>query len=406
MTSEDVQIRREVTEAHRKGRVSGVKKPKIGITMGDAAGVGPEIIVKALAYKSIYSVCQPIVVGSPDIVRDAIVRFNPPGISQPKLNIINAPVQAVAAHGTIDVLNVVSMSPQDVSVGTVDARAGAAAVKAIERATNLAMGGELDAITTAPICKAAVHRAGMPYPGHTEMLAAFTKAPDVVMMLCTAEALGGSRQSARMSVSNQQSAVRKEKRRLVKPISSFTDNRKPKAVPAVSFVTNHIALADVPKHLSVQRIVDVICLTHGALIRSGISEPRLVVAGLNPHAGEEGMFGKEEAQFICPAIAQVEAQVGTIDGPLPADALFVKAIQGEWHAVIVMYHDQGNIPIKLLGFGELVNVTLGLPIIRTSVDHGTAFDIAGKGIASETSLVAALKCASRMVIGSRSLISA
>lgn len=406
MTSEDVQIRHEVTEAHRKGRVSGVKKPKIGITMGDAAGVGPEIIVKALAYKSIYSVCQPIVVGSPDIVRDAIVRFNPPGISQPKLNIINAPVQAVAAHGTIDVLNVVSMSPQDVSVGTVDARAGAAAVKAIETATNLAMGGELDAITTAPICKAAVHRAGMPYPGHTEMLAAFTKAPDVVMMLCTAEALGGSRQSARMSVSNQQSAVRKEKRRLVKPISSFTDNRKPKAVPAVSFVTNHIALADVPKHLSVQRIVDVICLTHGALIRSGISEPRLVVAGLNPHAGEEGMFGKEEAQFICPAIAQVEAQVGTIDGPLPADALFVKAIQGEWHAVIVMYHDQGNIPIKLLGFGELVNVTLGLPIIRTSVDHGTAFDIAGKGIASETSLVAALKCASRMVIGSRSLISA
>ena len=145
--------------------------------------------------------------------------------------------------------------------------------------------------------------------------------------------------------------------------------------------------------------MNVIYLTHQALIRSGISKPRLAVAGLNPHAGEEGLFGREEEQFISPAIAQAQARVGKIDGPLPADALFVKAIQGEWHAVIAMYHDQGNIPIKLLGFGELVNVTLGLPIVRTSVDHGTAFDIAGKGIASETSLVAALKCASQMVVG-------
>ena len=379
MTPEEVQIRHKATSAHRKGGAAGVRNPKIGITMGDAAGIGPEIIVKALACESIYSVCQPIVVGSPDILRDATVRFTPPGIPQLKLNIINTPAQAVAAHGTIDVLNVVRISPQDISMGTVDARAGAAAVKAIETAASLAMGGELDAITTAPICKAAVHRAGMAYPGHTEMLAAFTNASDVAMMLCTAEALDGSR-SARLNVRNRHNGL-------------------PKAVPVVSFVTNHIALADVPKHLSVQRIVDVVCLTHQALMRSGISEPRLVVAGLNPHAGEEGIFGKEEAQFICPAIAQAQAHVGKIDGPLPADALFVKAIQGEWHAVIAMYHDQGNIPIKLLGFGELVNVTLGLPIVRTSVDHGTAFDIAGKGIASETSLVAALKCASRMAVG-------
>ena len=379
MTPEEVQIRHEATGVRRKGGAAGVRKPKIGITMGDAAGIGPEIIVKALACESIYSVCQPIVVGSPDILRDATVRFTPPGIPQLKLNIINTPAQAVAAHGTIDVLNVVRISPQDISMGTVDARAGAAAVKAIETAASLAMGGELDAITTAPICKAAVHRAGMAYPGHTEMLAAFTNASDVAMMLCTAEALDGSR-SARLNVRNRHNGL-------------------PKAVPVVSFVTNHIALADVPKHLSVQRIVDVVCLTHQALMRSGISEPRLVVAGLNPHAGEEGIFGKEEAQFICPAIAQAQAHVGKIDGPLPADALFVKAIQGEWHAVIAMYHDQGNIPIKLLGFGELVNVTLGLPIVRTSVDPGTAFDIAGKGIASETSLVAALKCASRMAVG-------
>ena len=375
MTREDVQIRHEAAETHRTGMSPDVRKPKIGVTMGDAAGIGPEIIVKALACKSIYSVCQPIVIGSPDIFREAAARFTPSAVPQLKLNTIATPAQAIATPGIIDVLSVASISPQDISVGTVDARAGSAAVKAIETATRLALDGELDAITTAPICKAAIHRAGMPYPGHTEMLADFTDAPDAVMMLCPAEAL------------TPKSALE------MVPRSSLTYNS---VAFAVSFVTNHIALTDVPKHLSVQRIVDVICITHQALIRSGIAEPRLVVAGLNPHAGEEGLFGREEEQFIRPAITQAQAQVGRIDGPLPADALFVKAIQGEWHAVIAMYHDQGNIPIKLLGFGGIVNVTLGLPIVRTSVDHGTAFDIAGKGLASEASLVAALKCASQL----------
>ena len=375
MTREDVQIRHKAAETRRTSMSPDVRKPKIGVTMGDAAGIGPEIIVKALACKSIYSMCQPIVIGSPDIFREAAVRFTPPDIPHLKLNIIETLAQAIATHGTIDVLGVDSISPQDISIGTVDARAGRAAVKAIETATHLAMDGKLDAITTAPICKASIHRAGVPYPGHTEMLADLTNTPDAVMMLCTAGAL------------------------LPEAVLGTTTRARPvynSVALAVSFVTNHIALADVSKHLSVQRIVDVICITRQALIRSGISEPRLVVAGLNPHAGEEGMFGKEETQFICPAIAQAQAQVGRIDGPLPADALFVKALQGEWHAVIAMYHDQGNIPIKLLGFGEIVNVTLGLPIVRTSVDHGTAFDIAGKGLANETSLIAALRCASQL----------
>jgi 4-hydroxythreonine-4-phosphate dehydrogenase len=375
MTREEVQIQHEAAKNHRTGVSPDLRQPKIGVTMGDAAGIGPEIIVKALAYKSIYSMCQPIVIGSPDIFQEAIAQFTPPGIPQLKLNVIKTPAQAIATHGTIDVLSVAPMSPQDISIGAVDARAGAAAVKAIEAATHLAMQGELDAITTAPICKASIHRAGVPYPGHTEMLAAFTNTPEAVMMLCTADTL------------------------MPRPALETTTYSSPvykSAAFAVSFVTSHIALADVPKSLSVQRIVDVIRVTRQVLIRSGISEPRLVVAGLNPHAGEEGMFGKEEEQFICPAIAQGQAQIGTVDGPLSADALFVKAIQGEWHAVIVMYHDQGSIPIKLLGFGELANVTLGLPIVRTSVDHGTAFDIAGKGLASEASLVAALKCASQL----------
>ena len=401
MTREDVQIRHEAAETHRTSVSSDARKPKIGITMGDAAGIGPEIIVKALAYKNIYSMCRPIVIGSPDILQEAAVRFTPPGIPRLKLNIIKTPTQVIATHGTIDVLNVDSISPQDISIGTVDARAGAAAVKAIETATRLAMDGELDAITTAPICKAAIHRAGTPYPGHTEMLAAFTNTPDVVMMLCTPNALHAVSVGDRCQEIEERVEGRLKDGKRGTPL--FTSSTRP--TMAVSFVTNHIALADVPKHLSVQRIMDVIYITRRALIRSGIAEPRLVVAGLNPHAGEDGMFGKEEEQFICPAIAQAQAQIGIIDGPLPADALFVKAIQGQgsptvtgkgWHAIIAMYHDQGNIPIKLLGFGELVNVTLGLPIVRTSVDHGTAFDIAGKGLASEASLVAALKCASQL----------
>ncbi len=383
MTRTETQIQSEVTAFRNphplmRGETNTqhtTNRPKIGLTMGDAAGIGPEIIIKALADKSVYSMCQPIVIGSPAILQNAC-QFISTGAPQLKFNVIKTPMQASTTHGTIDVLDVSSISPEEICLGTIDARAGAAAVKAIEVATQFAMQGELDAITTAPICKAAINRAGIPYSGHTEMLAAFTNTPDVVMMLCTPEAL-----TPKPALETATPCVETENNQV-----AF----------AVSFVTNHIALADVPKHLSVPRIVNVIRITQQVLIRCGISEPRLVVAGLNPHAGESGMFGEEEARFISPAIAQVQTQNGTIDGPLPADVLFVKANQGQWHAVIAMYHDQGNIPIKLLGFGKLVNVTLGLPIIRTSVDHGTAFDIAGKGIANESSLVAALNCASQL----------
>ena len=389
MSRSEVQIQFEAA-AHRDSRPLLEKetgtprtehRPKVGLTMGDAAGIGPEIVVKALTHESVYSLCQPIVIGSSAILQNACFRFTTSNRPPLKLNIIETPSQAIARHGTIDILDVSSISPRDISVGTIDARAGAAAVKAIEVGTHLTMHGELEAITTAPICKAAIHRAGVAYPGHTEMLAAFTNTPDVVMMLCTPEALDGNQTSV---ISCQQEY-------------RFAEGfRKPRVIPAVSFVTNHIALADVPKHLSVKRIVEVIRITRQALIRCGILDPRLVVAGLNPHAGEAGVFGKEEECLIRPAVEKAQAQFGVIDGPLPADALFVKACQGEWHAVIVMYHDQGNIPIKLLGFGGLVNVTLGLPIVRTSVDHGTAFDIADKGIANETSLVGALSCAARL----------
>lgn len=347
---------------------NGGRRPKIGLTMGDAAGIGPEIVVKALTHEAVYTACQPIVIGSAAILADACRRFS---VSDTLvLNSIETPNQAVGRPGTLDVLEVSSLAPHDISIGAIDASAGAAAAAAIETGTRLALHGELDAITTAPINKAALHRAGVFYPGHTEMLAALTDTPHVVMMLCPPEVLNAG------------------------PVMG--ESAADGVGFGVAFVTNHVALADVPKRLSVERIVAVIRTTRETLVRCGVPDPRIVVAGLNPHAGESGLFGNEEACVIRPAVSAAQAAFSGVEGPLPADALFVKARRGAWHAVVVMYHDQGNIPIKLLGFGALVNITLGLPILRTSVDHGTAFDIAGKGVADETSLVGALLCAARL----------
>ena len=355
--------------------------PRIGITMGDAAGIGPEIIVKALSYQNIYQMCQPIVIGSPAIIQDAL-RFNISNDFLPKVSRILSPKHATATYGTIDVLDVSTLKPEDISLGTIDSRCGTAAVQAIEAAVKLTLDGMLDAITTAPICKASIQRAGSPFPGHTEMLASLTHSKTSVMMLKTWDTT--SQFESGYSIDLEK--VKKNSYSTTNPIEDLT----------VSFVTNHIPIAEVSQQLSMERISDVIRITHDALVRFGVEKPRLVVAGLNPHAGEEGMFGNEEQTDIMPAVRQANAAGLHVDGPLPADTLFRKTIQGKWDAVIVMYHDQGNIPIKLIGFGQVVNITLGLPIVRTSVDHGTAFDIAGQGIANETSLIAALAAATQL----------
>ena len=367
-------------------------RPRIGITMGDASGIGPEIIVKVLSHPTTYQFCSPIVIGSASIIQHAL-RFAPHPLKirslEPPPNlersvacngqfIENRQLQNKAvwlvpdsSYGTIDLLNVSSLQPEDISMGAVHALAGKAAVNAIQHATQLAINGQIDAITTAPICKMAIYQAGYDYPGHTELLGALTNASKVVMMLAADEQDAGG-------------------------------------VPLrVSFVTSHLPLAEVPMHLSTEKILDVISVTHDALTRFGITSPRLAVSALNPHAGELGILGTEEAEIIIPAVEAARAGRGSateslqVEGPFPADVLFVNAREGRWDAVIAMYHDQGNIPIKLMAFGHVVNVTLGLPIIRTSVDHGTAFDIAGQGIASESSLIAALKFAVRLsVLGS------
>jgi 4-hydroxythreonine-4-phosphate dehydrogenase len=237
--------------------------------------------------------------------------------------------------------------------GRVSPEAGQAAADYIRRAVGLALEGQVAAVVTAPINKEALHAAGVPYAGHTEMLAALCGATDVAMLLVSGKL-------------------------------------------RVSHVSTHVSLRQAVERVSVERISRVADLTHQALKRMGFAAPRIALAGLNPHAGEGGLFGTEEAEIIGPAAETGRAAGMDVTGPYPPDSIFLRASQGEFDAVIAMYHDQGHIPIKLLGFYEGVNVTLGLPIIRTSVDHGTAFDIVGTGRADERSLVAALRLAAQM----------
>ena len=362
--------------------------PRIGITMGDAAGIGPEIIVKALTHNYVYQMCHPIVIGSTAIIQNALNILAQKGTlsiepeNLPIISRFHLIKQVKAKYGRIDVLEASTLQPEDVSFGTIDSRCGTAAVEAIETAVKFVLDGTIDAMTTAPICKAAIQRAGSTFPGHTEMLAGLTHTPKTVMMLRTWDLPS-------QIISGFSENIKKEKK------NTFNATNTVEHL-TVSFVTNHVPIAEVSQQLSVDRINDVIRITHDALVQFGIEKPRLVVAGLNPHAGEDGMFGKEEQTYITPAIHHANTSGYQVDGPLPADTLYKKAIQGEWDAVIAMYHDQGNIPIKLIGFGQVVNITLGLPIVRTSVDHGTAFDIAGKGIANENSLIAALAAASQL----------
>ena len=285
------------------------RKPRIAITAGDPAGIGPEIAARAAADPSVLDVCEPIVYGDPN------------------------------GH---------SVTP-----GALSAAAGRAAYDTIVRAVDDAKNHTVDAIATAPVNKEAFRLAGLPWNGHTDLLAHLTGARDVAMMF-------------------------------------YSDALR------VVLATVHIPLAEVPRALTTASLDATIELTARELPRFGIARPRIAVAGLNPHAGEHGLFGREEATIIAPAIEACRARGIEVGGPFPADTIFVRARRGEFDVVVACYHDQGLIPVKLAAFGQAVNVTLGLPIIRTSVDHGTAFDIAGKGIADPQSMIAAVKLAARL----------
>jgi 4-hydroxythreonine-4-phosphate dehydrogenase len=317
--------------------------PLIAVTMGDPAGIGPEIVARAFAEEGRDR--RAIVVGDPAILERAIRLLDVPLV----VNEISEPEEAAFEPGAVDVLAVGELS-EDLPFGVLDARAGDAAFRYLERATELASAGRVGAIATAPLNKEAMHLAGHRYPGHTEILARLTGTEDYAMML-------------------------------------VTDELK------VIHVSTHVSLREAIERVQPERELAVIRLAHASMRRLGVENPKVAVAGLNPHAGENGLFGTEDAERIAPAIEEARAQGIEASGPHPPDTVLMRARRGAFDIVVVQYHDQGHIPVKLMGFDTGVNVTVGLPFFRTSVDHGTAFDIAGTGEADHASMRAAIDLA-------------
>jgi 4-hydroxythreonine-4-phosphate dehydrogenase len=325
--------------------------PIIGITMGDPSGIGPEIIIKALADRRIYKLCKPVVLGDPDTLAFYIEKFQGELIS---LNEVSDILEAKGMPGQLDLISLSRLKPEHFIPGKPATDGGKAMVKYIITAVDMALKGQLSAMVTCPINKALMNEAGYPFEGHTQLISQLTGTADYVMMLA----------GARLRV---------------------------------TLVTIHCALKDVPYKITRENILKTIRITHEALKDDfGIERPRIAVAALNPHAGESGLFGTEEREIISPAVNGAKKEGIDVSGPLPADSLYPRAASGGFDAVVNMYHDQGLIPLKLLHFSDGVNITLGLPIIRTSVDHGTAYDIAGKGIADPASLKAAIAMAAEM----------
>ncbi len=340
-------------------------RPILGITMGDPASIGPEIAAKALAEADVYATARPFVLGDQAVMADALRITKLPLTLHP----IASVGEARFTRGTLDVLDFANVDMRQHAYGQVSAMCGQASVAYIERAIDLALAQEIDAVVTGPIHKESIHQAGCPHPGHTEIFGVRTQTTDYAMML-----VGG-------------------------------DLR-------VVHVSTHVSLRTAIERAKRPRILTVIRLADRALKALGIAAPKLAVAGLNPHAGEHGLFGEEEITEILPAIAAARAEGITVDGPIAPDTVFGRTRGGLYDIVVCMYHDQGHIPLKTLGFTfdratqqwtsvAGVNVTLGLPIIRTSVDHGTAFGKAGKGTAAPGSLLDAIAIAVQLAHGRR-----
>lgn len=324
-------------------------KPVLGITMGDAAGIGPEVIIKALEDKRIYELARPVVIGDKKIMQRALPIVH----SALKLRVIEQIEDAKSEFGTIDMIDLDNL-PTDLPFAQVDARAGKAAYEYVEKAVEYAMQGKIHAIVTAPLNKEALHAGGKMFPGHTEILAHLSNTKDFSMLLA----------SEKLNVIH---------------------------------VTTHIQLRQACDLVKTDRVLKVIQLADENIKMLGIKEPRIAVAGLNPHAGESGMFGDEDEKEIAPAVKAAQAQGINVVGPIAPDTVFHRAANlNEFDIIVVMYHDQGHIPLKLLGFDSGVNVSVGLPFIRTSVDHGTAFPIAGQGIADSRSMTEALYLGAKM----------
>ena len=328
--------------------------------MGDPAGIGPEIIVKALSGKETYAKCKPLVTGDAAVMRWAVSMLKAPL----QVNAISDVEEAKFEYGTIDVIDLRCMDMSSFVPGVVSPQCGNAAFVSIVKAIDLAMANKVDATVTAPLNKEALHKGGHNFDGHTEIYAHYTGTKKYAMLLA----------------------------------DEFL---------RVIHVSTHVSLREACDRVKKDRIIEVTELINDACIQFGINNPRIGIAGLNPHASDNGLFGWEEEKEIIPAVNELKQRGFNVDGPVPPDTLFAKARCGKYDGCVAMYHDQGHIPFKVVGFNwnketgrmesaQGVNITLGLPIIRVSVDHGTAFDVAGKGIASPSAMLLSIDYATRM----------
>lgn len=340
-----------------------MERPILGITMGDPASIGPEIAAKALAETSVYERARPFVIGDRNVMADALRITKLPLTLHPVATL----AEARFTVGTLDLLDLHNVDMATHQYGKVSPMCGKASVEYIEKGIAMALAKEIDAVVTGPINKESINQAGCPHPGHTEIFAVLTNTKDYAMMLIGEDL-------------------------------------------RVVHVSTHVSLRQAIERTKKPRVLTVIRLAHRALKALGIAEPKIAVAGLNPHAGEHGLFGDEEIKEIIPAIEEARTEGITVDGPIAPDTVFGRARGGLYDIVVCMYHDQGHIPLKTLGFTfdktaqkwtsmSGVNVTLGLPIIRTSVDHGTAFGKAGKGTAAYDSMLDAIDVAIKLAQG-------
>jgi 4-phospho-D-threonate 3-dehydrogenase / 4-phospho-D-erythronate 3-dehydrogenase len=331
--------------------------PIIGITLGDIAGIGPEVVVKALLHPEVYAVCRPLVIGDARV--DLLKRLEAPSVPYLPDSATSREGHAVRWQdvtwpaGRALLLDLGNVDPGQVAMGEISLAAGRAAVIYVLTSVELARAGALDAVATAPLNKEAIRLAGYDYIGHTEILAEVTGTKRCTTMLATP----GLR---------------------------------------VTHVTRHIPFRDIAAEITPERVLETIILTYEGMRDLGYPDPRVAVAGLNPHNGEGGLIGREEIDAILPAVHTAQGMGIDVTGPIPADSVFFQTIRGDYDVVVTMYHDQGHIAVKTHGFEQSITITLGLPIVRTSADHGTAFDIAGKGIASEASMLAAIMEAARI----------
>ena len=328
------------------------RKPAIAITMGDPCGIGPEVVVKALADPWVYASCRPLVVGNTYAIQQAVELTSAPL----RVNRLDDPSTAGRDPAVVDVVDIGNLNPEEITVGRISPACGKAAMQWVTRAGELAQAGTVEALATAPLNKEAASLAGYTSIGHMELLQELTGAKTVATMLMA------------------------KKLRVV-------------------HLTTHRSLRMACDYVKKDRILEFLQITHDSFVKWGFDRPSIAAAALNPHGSDGGLLGSEEAEEIAPAVAEARERGINASGPVPADIVFHHAIEGRYDAVLAMFHDQGHIPVKVHGFDESITANLGLPFVRTSVDHGTAFDIAGKGIASHTSMLEAIRLAVALANG-------